>query len=414
MISRIVILNDASIARGGATGLALLSIRLLRQRGFDVTYIVGDKGDNEELERLGVEVVSVGGAPLVKQNPVAAFARGAFNPAARKTVADWVRTRDTPSTVYHVHGWSKILTPSIFSALGPVAARTVIHAHDFFLACPNGAFMDYKRGEPCERVPLSASCLSTNCDKRNYAQKLWRSARKRVLDSTFPQSLPWAAVAMIHEKMAPYLVKGGVSSGRLVTVRNPAEPFSRSRIPSEANGTVFFVGRVEAEKGVVELLAAARSAGVPLAVIGDGPLRKELSKQYPDVRFHGWRNREEIAELLRSARGVVMPSRYPEPYGLVAAEASGSGLPVLVSRTAFLREEILANGLGFSFDLNDPADIAGTLRSLVDLPAEEVRAMSERGHSGEASLSQTPDEWIDALLRLYSATLVRPPLPSAA
>ena len=37
MISRIVILNDASVARGGATGLALLSIRLLRARGFEVT-----------------------------------------------------------------------------------------------------------------------------------------------------------------------------------------------------------------------------------------------------------------------------------------------------------------------------------------------------------------------------------------
>lgn len=405
MISRIVILNDASVARGGATGLALLSVRLLRARGFDVTYIVGDDGVNDELRDLGVEIVAVGGRQLVNQNPVKAFASGIYNNQARDIVAGWITRNDTPDTAYHVHGWSKILSPSIFSALQPVATRTVIHAHDFFLSCPNGAFMDYQHGEPCERVPLGLSCLSTQCDKRNYVQKLWRVGRKRVLSSTFLAQGAWSRVLMIHGKMAPYLVKGGVRQDMLMTVRNPAEPFTRERIQVESNDTIFFIGRVEAEKGVNELIASARESGAKLAIIGDGPLRETLAAANPNVRFFGWRNGPEIAQLLRDARGVVMPSRYPEPFGLVAAEASQSGIPVLVSRTAFLSQEIVDHGVGYAFDLGDPADMAAALRRLQHLPADTIETMSRRAFSNLAKLSSTPSEWVDQLLGIYEASL---------
>ncbi|WP_416357037.1 glycosyltransferase family 4 protein [Aureimonas phyllosphaerae] len=414
MISRVVVINDASIARGGATGLALLSIGLMRARGIAVTYLVGDEGKNEELERLGVEVVAVGGKPLVKQNPVMALGRGLYNRSAGAKVAAWIAENDNPTTVYHVHGWSKILTPAIFPPLRKVALRTFLHAHDFFLACPNGAFMNYPKGTPCELVPLSTSCLATQCDKRNYAQKLWRVGRLRVLDSVLTDKDPWAGVMMIHPRMRHYLEKGVRRSRHMFTVRNPAEPFSRQRIRCEDNETVFFIGRVEAEKGVAELLSAAKRAKVPVAVIGDGPLRDQLTKEYPNVQFHGWRTRAEIATLLSAARGVIMPSRYPEPFGLVAAEASQSGLPVLLSRSSFLSEEIVTHRIGFEFD-NDESAIAGALRMLADLPRERLQAMSERAHSNVARLSLTSDQWIDALLASYDAAIMgRPALLESA
>lgn len=404
MISRVVVINDASVARGGATGLALLSIGLMRARGIAVTYLVGDGGKNDELERLGVEVVAVGGTPLVKQNPALALGRGLFNPSAKAKVAAWIEQNDTPTTVYHVHGWSKILSPAIFQPLRKVASRTFLHAHDFFLACPNGAFMDYQKGEPCERVPLGLSCISTQCDKRNYAQKLWRVARRRVLDSIVTERDPWAGVMMIHPRMRRYLDMGVRRSSHMLTVRNPAEPFSRERIRCEDNRTVFFVGRVEAEKGVEELLRAAKRVKVPVAVIGDGPLRDQLTADYPSVQFYGWRNRNEISELLQGARGLIMPSRYPEPFGLVAAEASQSGLPVLLSRNSFLSHEVVSNVIGFEFDKDD-ASIGAALRMLADLPADRIRTMSERAHSNVARLSLSPAEWIDALLASYDAAV---------
>jgi glycosyltransferase involved in cell wall biosynthesis len=400
-LSRIVVINDASSAFGGATGLALLSIRLCRARGIDVTFIVGDSGDNAEPTALGAEVVPVGGRQLMKETPLVAATRGIYNLAANRTLRSWIASRDTPSTIYHVHGWSKILSPSIFDALQPVASRTVVHAHDFFLACPNGGFMDYVAGRPCSRVPLSFDCLKTNCDKRSYAQKMWRVARQIALKKCFDGQSHGAKILMIHERMADLLIQSGYPRDQLVTVRNPVTGFTVKRIPVERNRTIYFVGRVEAEKGVEDALAAAKRAKVPLKVIGDGPMRSRLSKAFPDVQFLGWSSRERMADLLADARALVMPSRYPEPYGLVAAEASQSGLPIVLSASAFLAQEVVDKGIGFSCNTQDADALSALLARVDGMSAVEIRAMSQRAFSNVARLSNSPDRWAEELLAIY-------------
>ncbi|WP_158228571.1 glycosyltransferase family 4 protein [Sinorhizobium fredii] len=400
-LSRVVVINDASSAFGGATGIALLSIRLYRARGIDVTFIVGDSGDNAEPTALGAEVVSVGGRQLMNETPLVAAMRGIYNPAANRTLRSWMASSDTANTVYHVHGWSKILSPSIFDALRPVASRTVVHAHDFFLACPNGGFMDYVAGRPCSRAPLSFDCLKTNCDKRSYAQKMWRVARQLALQKSFDFHSQGAKILMIHEKMADLLIRSGYPRDRLVTVRNPATGFTAKRIPAERNRAIYFVGRLEAEKGIEDAITAAKRAKVPFKVIGDGPLRPRLSSAFPDVQFLGWNSRERIADLLADARALVMPSRYPEPYGLVVAEASQSGLPIVLSASAFLAQEVVDKGIGFSCNTQDADALSALFARLDGMSSDEIRVMSERAFSNVAHLSNTPDRWADELLAIY-------------
>ena len=406
---RVVIINDASVARGGATGLALLQAKLARSRGLDVTYFAGDRGGDGTLAELGISLRTAGGDPLMKAHPAAAFAKGLYNPAAARILADFVAETDTPHTIYHVHGFSKALSPSIFRVLSPIAPRVFLHAHDFFLACPNGGFMDYRAMRPCDRVPLSAGCIATNCDKRNYAQKLWRVSRQAVLHQTLPRRAPWAGIVLIHPAMAPFLEKAGYPAGLIRSVRNPATAFRAERVRAEDNRSFFFVGRVEAEKGIEEFLAVATAAGLPVTVVGDGPLRESLAALYPAVPFLGWMDRARIADVIGEARALVMPSRYPEPFGLVAAEASLSGVPVILPNTALLGPEVAGAGLGLTCDTRDPAAFSAALRQMADMPREAVEAMSRKGASGSAGLATTPDDWIDAQIALWNDALERFP-----
>jgi glycosyltransferase involved in cell wall biosynthesis len=399
---RVVIVNDASQARGGATGLSLLQARLLRERGVEVTYFAADRLDNPELEALGVRHVNAGSDPLMKAHPLKAATRGLYNRSVRDALTALIAESDTPDTVYHVHSWSKALTASVFSALLPVAPRVFIHAHDFFIACPNGGFMDYQAMAPCDRVPMSVACLTTHCDKRNYAQKLWRVTRQQILSNTLPRSAPWGAVLMIHPAMARYLVKSGYDAELLHPLRNPASALCAERVAAEDNRDFLFIGRVEAEKGIEELITAASAAQVPLTVVGDGPLREPLAAQYPDVRFTGWMDRSQIESEARHARALVMPSRYPEPFGLVAAEGSLSGLPVIVSESALLAEEIVSKGVGFACNARDPQAFEALLRHVAALPRDEIATISQRGFAGEAGLCTTPEAWIEAQLQFYS------------
>lgn len=399
-LPHLVVINDFSVAKGGATGLALVSMRRLHKRGVKITYIVGDSGKDVTLPN-DIEVVALGGVQLIEHSKVGAATNGLYNHSAARLLKEWVAANDTPNTVYHIHGWSKILSPSIFSALEGVEHRTLTHAHDFFLACPNGAFMDYRKMEPCHRKPLGVSCLTTHCDKRSYGQKLWRSARQTVLNRTFAANKKWGGVMMIHRKMKPYLFNAGIEQVELITVPNPASPFSETRIPVEKNKRLFFVGRVVEEKGVIDLIHAAQKVGCALTVIGDGTALEELKIKFPDVDFKGWLGREEIAELIKDARALVMPSRYPEPFGLVVPEASMSGIPIVISKTAFLADDIEEQQLGFAFEPQNIAHLAAQLERIMSMPEADIKAMSERAYAGN-SICLHVEAWIDLLLKNYT------------
>lgn len=401
-LDRVVIINDASLARGGATGLALLEARGLKKIGIQVTYICGDAGDSSLLDQ-GIDVIALGERPLVAQSRVGAATGGIFRKATVQMIADWIAVNDSPGTVYHVHGWSKILSPSVFVPLRKTAARTFIHAHDFFLACPNGAYMDYQHMEPCSRVPLGLSCLATHCDKRSRAQKLWRSSRQVVLGRTFNRHADWAGIFCLHEAMHDGLVRSGVADGLIQTVRNPAVPFSGTRIDAENNERLLFVGRVEQEKGIEQLVEAATTLGIPLTVAGDGPLLESLKKQYPDVVFAGWSNRTSITEYARKARALVMPSHYPEPFGLVAAEAALSGLPVIITNRALLAEEFVERGIGLA-TATDSAALQAALKTIRDASPADITTMSQRAVVAK-SLCHTPDGWIDKLREIFAKSL---------
>lgn len=400
----IVILNDSSVARGGATGLALMSARALRSRGHRVTVISGDAGDDGVLQSEGIELVALGGQLLLQARRTRAMRDGLYNARIGARLRDEIAARDGPDTVFHLHGWSRILSPAVFDALQPVARRTYLHAHDYFLACPNGIYFDYPKGLPCGRVPLSLGCVATNCDRRAYVHKLWRVLRHRALRRAM-DGTDWAGVLSLGPWMTPGLTRAGIPAEMIIPVGNPARAYTPQRIEAERGRRLCYVGRTEVGKGVATLCTAARAAGVPLRVIGDTADQPDLPARFPEVEFTGWTPQDQIGARLEGARALVVPSRYPEPFGLVAAEASRSGLPVLISDVMPLAAEVERRGLGRAVDSRSAAALSPALRAVMEMPDSELRAISERGFAAEDTFSLTPEAWIDRLDALYAAAL---------
>lgn len=401
----VVIFNDFSEARGGATGLAILSAQLLHARGVRVTFVSGDGGEGRALRSRGIEHIALGGTRLTVDQSVLAGARALWNVTHQRAIESLLRELDGEGTVYHLHGWQKILSPSVFAALRRVRERLVLHAHDFFLVCPNGTFMDFPRRTVCHRTPLSAPCLATNCDRRRPAHKAYRVLRQVVQNQASGIPLDAATVLMIHPAMRPYFVRAGVPDERLVTVLNPAIPLCQTRVHAEHNRTFFYVGRIEPEKGVLEFAAAAQRARVDACVIGEGSLAGELRRCFPEVRLEGWRDRAELGPLVSKARCLVMPSQLPEPFGLIAAEAAQSGIPVLASRHGFLTLDLERVGAGLTLPAEEPEFAA--LLERVACDDELVEGMSVRGFELAWQLSSTRDSWCDALLEHYRHALTR-------
>ena len=406
-LQQIVVINDLSHAMGGASALAVASARRLAERGYRVAMLVGDRPD-PALAAAGIAVTGLGQARLLGR--ASALLDGLWNRAAARMVRGWIAANDTPGTVYHLHGWSQILSPSVFAALAPVRERLVISAHDFFLACPNGAFTNFATGAPCPHTALSRACLAEACDRRGQAHKAWRAARHAVQRRVFqPQSSP--PVLAIHAAMRPLLARAGIPAEAIHPLPNPVTPFSTTRIVAERNGDVLFVGRIEATKGADLALAAARRAAMPIMLVGDGADRARLAAEYPEAHFAGRLAPAAIGALAASARVLVMPSRYPEPYGLAAMEAALAGLPVILPPSALLAPDLVAAGAAIAVD---PRDAEAFAAALTALAADDgrVEAMSRAAFAATRHLALSPEEWIDALLAHYSARLGRVQVPA--
>lgn len=139
-----------------------------------------------------------------------------------------------------------------------------------------------------------------------------------------------------------------------------------------ADPVVLFAGRLEYEKGVQTLIAAApaivaRHPRARFEIAGDGTYGAELRRLVAEsplagrFTFHGFVDDVEMPSLYRRASVVVAPSIY-EPFGIVALEAMAAKVPVIVGDTGGLRELVADGENGLCVRPED----AGHLADLVD------------------------------------------------
>lgn len=402
-LQRIVVVHDRIDARGGATGLARLSAIQYQKLGYDVVYLTGSK-DDQSLEEFGIETFSLGQSTLASSAGKSNIIKGLHNSDAALRIANWIAENDAPGTAYHLHNWAQALSPSVFSALRPVANRTVVSCHDFFNVCPNGGLVNFQTKSACSLKPMSVSCWGSQCDRRNRAQKMWRMLRQLNLQRVARFKSSEMTFVCLHEGMEVLMREAGFAAKNLTHIANPATPYCTTRIAAESNSQFLYIGRLTEEKGVDILVEAARKSKTEVAFAGEGPLREKLEPLYDGATFHGFCNREKLIDLAKSARALIVPGRWREPYGLVVAEAAQSGLPVIISDPSTLAEQVRKLNFGVVFDPSHPAQLTSILADFSDDNAL-VESLSHSAYDSSHLISNTPESWASQFVDLIKEKL---------
>jgi glycosyltransferase involved in cell wall biosynthesis len=161
--------------------------------------------------------------------------------------------------------------------------------------------------------------------------------------------------------------------------------------------TVVYFGKLIEQKGVQVLLEAMRHVDARLVVVGFGPYRATLEAAAPpDTLFTGPLEHRHLVNLLPLATATVVPSIFPEAFGMVAAEAASAGSPPLVARHSGLAEVAAGIEASYperfrhlvSFETGDAADLARKLNELVALPGhdhDELKRAARRAVVGRWS-----------------------------
>jgi glycosyltransferase involved in cell wall biosynthesis len=170
--------------------------------------------------------------------------------------------------------------------------------------------------------------------------------------------------------------------GRESTVLHPPVELERFR-PLEAGeplGDHYVVlAELMAHKRIDVAVRAFTALGLPLTVIGDGPAARRLQRiAGPTVTFTGRVGDERVAELLRSARALVVTAA--EEFGIAAVEALASGRPVIALESGGVLESVVAGKTGAYYAESTPEALAAAVAAF---DAEAVdplacRAAAER------------------------------------
>ncbi|MBA3736337.1 MAG: glycosyltransferase family 4 protein [Actinobacteria bacterium] len=143
--------------------------------------------------------------------------------------------------------------------------------------------------------------------------------------------------------------------------------------------TVVYFGKLIHNKGVHVLLEALREVDARAVIVGFGDYREELERLAPPrTLFTGPLEHRHLVHLLPLADVTVVPSVFPEAFGMVAAEAAAAGSPPLVARHSGLAEVAEGLAAGYpaelrhlaSFSTGDSGDLAAKLGELLALPVE--------------------------------------------
>jgi glycosyltransferase involved in cell wall biosynthesis len=402
----IVIILDHANVTGGQAKVAFDSARGLKRAGHNPIVFAACGPIDPDLEREGIEIVCLGQTDILS-NPsrLDAAINGLWNRDAARALRHLLARVPSENSVVHVHGWAKALSPSIAGAIEASGLPAVYTMHEYFLFCPNGGFFNYPASATCNLEPMSARCLSTNCDSRSYAQKLWRSARHAAMQHIAGLPAVFDDFIAISKYQRAIVEHRLPARAVLHTISNPIDAENLGPKNDPSAGDVIFVGRIAREKGPLLFAEAARAAGIAPVFVGDGPLWHELAGACPEARITGWKSGAEVRALMRGARALVFPSLWHEGQPLTVLEAKALGTPVIVSDGCAGREEIEDGVAGLWFANGDAASLA---RALVRLKDDQlVRKLSVGAYQSFWSDPPSLSRHVAAIEALYCTMLAR-------
>lgn len=382
---KILMAHGRYALRGGEDQVFETELRLLREHGHEVFSY---ECSNERIH--GLRVLTTGAQTIWNQGEYLRVRQ---------------RIRETGSQLVAVHNFFPLLSPSIFHAALAENVPSVLTLHNFRLICPAATLL--RDGEVCRdcvgrTVPLPA--IQHAC----YRSSRILSTAVAAMNATHRVLGTWDKVVTrfiaLTEEMKEEYVKGGFEAGRILVKPNSTEVYP---VGLGEQNSFLFVGRLSKEKGVSVLLDAwvrAKTQG-ELWIAGTGPEEVALKQQaasLSNVHFLGQQTREAVQERMGNAKALVVPSIWPETFGLTVIEAFCKGTPVIATDLGALRSLVSPGRSGYLFPRGDVARLAALLDDSCDYKA--LRA----GARAEYEQRFTPEHNYKRLIEIYNEALRAP------
>lgn len=374
----VIVLNDYGFINGGAAQVAISSLSALADLGCNVTFASSVGPVSTEIDNQKIKIVNFGHHDLIgNPSKFSAALHGIWDRRCASQIGELLDEYDRRNTIIHLHSWVKSLSSSVVREAAKRSFKIVATLHDYFSVCPNGGLYDYQKMHACSLNPMSAACILTNCDSRNYAHKLWRVSRQFIQRKMgkLPDNLSgYIVISNYSEELLRQHLPNKIPIYR---INNPIDVEKTHPAKPDKNENFTFIGRLSPEKGALLFASAALDAGVRTVFVGNGPDEPKIKDINPAAIFLGWQDRHGVFDAISKSRSIVFPSLLHETQGLVVSEAAALGIPSIVGNQCAARDAIINGKTGLLFETNNTEDLASKLRIL----SENAEYASQLGRS---------------------------------
>lgn len=251
------------------------------------------------------------------------------------------------------------------------------HTHDLY--CPAGSKLLQRSDRVCP-YPAGANCVVQAFRERCHSRRPLKLAQSFV---RMRRARRWVrrvdGIVVDTRHMKERLVADGFAADRIAVLPTPIripEKVTWER-PPRNEPLVLFGGRLTPHKGLRYLLEAMTLTTVPyrLVVAGDGyfaPQLRALAGRLSlagRVDFVGWQSREAMDELYTASDVVVVPSVWPEPFGMIGPEAMAHGRPVVAFDVGGISDWLEDGRTGFLVAPTRVRALADRIETLLGDPA---------------------------------------------
>lgn len=264
---------------------------------------------------------------------------------------------DFKPDIVHLNNFQRQLSASIIMPCIDRKIPIVFTAHDVQAICPAITMMDNDKN-PCELCMHGKymNCIKKSCNKGSKLKSALGALEGYYyrIHKIYTEKINY--IITPSEFYRAKFIEDGVNENKVQAIHNSIE-MKDYDVEVEDDGYALYFGRLSKEKGILNLINAFKNCkDGKLYIAGDGPERETIEQIIKEnklenrVKLLGFLNKEQMTDVIRKCKFVVVPSIWYEncPYSIL--ETLAIGKPVIGSNMGGIPELVNDNENGFIYD----------------------------------------------------------------
>ena len=348
---RVLLVNKFHWNKGGSEKYYFELGELLKQHGHEVAYF---SMEDEKNIKTGDKEYFVPKFDLNNSSKLKAL-DVIYNKENEKIMEKALD--DFKPDVVHLNNFQRQLSASIIKPIKKRNIPIVFTAHDVQAICPAITMMDNDKN-PCELCMKGKyiNCIKKSCNKGSKLKSALGAIEGYYYRNHKIYTDKIDYIITPSEFYRTKFIEDGINPNKIQAIHNSIE-MNDYNVETQDDGYALYFGRLSKEKGILNLINAfAKCNKGNLYIAGEGPEKENIEKIIKEnnledrVKLLGFLNKEQMTDVTRKCKFVVVPSIWYEncPYSVL--ETLAIGKPIIGSNMGGIPELVIDNENGFIYN----------------------------------------------------------------